>query len=226
MFVTTSAIAPYNNGALILAAALQAERGDREGALATAIRARLVFPTTNQWSGMYAGCELWCMALLDHPDWALRLGECEHFVPVAGSSHFVGRQLFAHYLVLSHVARGEHMAAAALYPVLREALDDGWRFGLLQPVEGLVGLAAAAAGHWDVAEGHFRSALAFVDEIGDRPGEPSVQKWYAWMLLRRAAPGDRDQARRLLDEAIASFRAMGMQLSLGEAEAMRRSLDG
>ena len=46
------------------------------------------------------------------------------------------------------------------------------------------------------------------------------------MLLRRAAPGDRDQARALLDQAIASFRAMGMQLSLGEAEAMRRSLDG
>ena len=90
----------------------------------------------------------------------------------------------------------------------------------------LVGLAAAAGGNWDVAEGHFRSALVFVDEIGDRLGKPSVQKWYAWMLLRRAAPGDHDQARVLLDEAITSFRAMGMLLSLGEAETMRQSLDG
>ena len=73
--------------------------------------------------------------------------------------------------------------------------------------------------------GHFRSALAFVDEISDRLGKPSVQKWYVWMLLRRAASGDREQARVLLDDAIASFGAMGMLLSLGEAETMRASLD-
>lgn len=85
-----------------------------------------------------------------------------------------------------------------------------------------MGLAAAAGANWDVAEGHFRSALAFVDEIGDRLGKPSVQKWYAWMLLRRAAPGDRDQARVLLDQAIPAFRSMGMTLSLGQAEAMQR----
>ncbi len=222
----TSVIAPYNSSVLPWAAAFQAERGDREGALAAATRARLAFPTTNQWSGLFAGCELWCMALLDHPDWALRLREYEHFVPVAGSPCFGGRRWFALFLVLSHVVRGELASAAALYPVLREMLDDGWRFGLLQPVEGLVGLAAAAGGNWDVAEGHFRSALAFVDEVGDRLGKPSVQKWYAWMLLRRAAPGDRDQARVLLDEVITSCKAMGMQLTLGEAETMRASLDG
>lgn len=62
--------------------------------------------------------------------------------------------------------------------------------------------AAAAGGNWDEAEDHFRSALAFVDQIGDRIGKPSVQKWYAWMLLRRDAPGVRDQARVLLDVAI------------------------
>ncbi len=70
------------------------------------------------------------------------------------------------------------------------------------------------------------AAPGFADQIGDRLGKPTVQKWYAWMLLRRAATGDRDQARALLDEAIISCRGMGMQLSLGEAEAMRRSLDG
>ena len=46
------------------------------------------------------------------------------------------------------------------------------------------------------------------------------------MLLRRAAPGDREHARALLDEVITSCKAMGMQLSLGEAEAMRESLNG
>ena len=128
--------------------------------------------------------------------------------------------------MLAHVARGDLVAAAALYPALQQTLDDGWRVGPLQPLEGLVGLAAAAGGNWDVAEGHFRSALAFVDEVGDRLGKPAVQKWYAWMLLRRNAPGDREQARVLLDEVITSCKAMGMQLSLGEAEAMRESLHG
>ena len=46
------------------------------------------------------------------------------------------------------------------------------------------------------------------------------------MLLRRAGPGDRDQACVMLDEAIPAFRAMGMTPSLGEAESMRRSFDG
>ena len=222
----TSGAAPFNSIFLIWAATLQAERGDPEGALVTAIRARQGFRTNLVGSGTFAGCELWCLALLDHSDWALRLEEYEHFVPVAGTPSFHGRHWFALFLVLSHVTRGELAAAAALYPVLREVLDDGWRVGPLQPVEGLVGLAAAAGGNWDVAEEHFRSALAFVDEVGDRLGKPAVQKWYAWMLLRRAAPGDRDHARVLLDDAIASFRSMGMQLSLGEAEAMRGSLDG
>ena len=85
---------------------------------------------------------------------------------------------------------------------------------------------SAGGTRWDVAEGHFRSALAFEEQFGDRLGNPSVQKRYAWMLLRRAAPDDRDHARVLLDDAIPSFRAMGMQRSLGEAEAMRASLDG
>ena len=77
-----------------------------------------------------------------------------------------------------------------------------------------------------MAEGHFRSALAFVDEVGDRLGKPAVQKWYAWMLLRRNAAGDRDHASVLLDEVITSCKAMGMLLSLGQAEAMRESLNG
>ena len=222
----TNAVAPFNGILLTWAAFVQAERGDRESALATAIGARQAFPPAHPYSGWFAGCELWCLAMLDHPDWTARLREYEHFVPMPGSSSFWGRQWFALFLVLSHVARGELAAAAALYPVLREAIDDGWRVGPLQPVEGVVGLAAAAGGNWDVAEGHFRSALAFVDGAGDRLGKPSVQKWYAWMLLRRDAPGDHDQARVLLDEVITACEAMGMQLTLGEAEAMRQSLDG
>jgi len=82
------------------------------------------------------------------------------------------------------MARAMISTSPAQHPVLREVLDDGWRFGPLQPVEGLVGLAAAAGSNRDEAETHFRSALAFVDEVGHRLGKPAVQKWYAWMLAR------------------------------------------
>ncbi len=41
--------------------------------------------------------------------------------------------------------------------------------------------------------------------------------------IGRYRPGDREQARVLLDEAIESFRAMGMTLSLGESEELRRT---
>ena len=46
------------------------------------------------------------------------------------------------------------------------------------------------------------------------------------MVLRRVAPGDRDQALGLLDQAIPAFRSMGMTLSLGQTDDMRRALDG
>ncbi len=220
-----TALGPYALILRVTGAVSQAERGDLDGALSSATQASQAFPSTNHWAGWVAGCELWCMALLEHPDWSRHYRECEHFLPIPGNASFAGRRLFAIFLVLAHVARRELEAAAALYPVLCQILDDDFRVWPFQTVEGLVGLAAAAGGHWDIAEGHFRSALAFVDQIGDRLGKPAVQKWYAWMLLRRDSPGDREQARVLLDDAIASFGAMGMTVSLGEAEAMRASLD-
>ena len=220
------ALGPYGLVAVPAAVVSQAERGDLEGAFARATLARQTFPASNQWSGLFAGCELWCLAKLDHPDWHQRIAEYAHVLPVAGEAHFIGRRWFAVYAVLAHVARGDLEAAAALYGVLRQTLDDGLRVGPLQPVEGLVGLAAAAGGNWDLGEQHFRSALAFADDCEDTTGKPSVQKWYAWMLLRRGAPGDRELARRLLGEASTAFRALGMLASLGDCEKLSAALDG
>ena len=167
-------VGPFAQLALPWAAMSRAERGNREGALEAATRARLAFPPTSQFTGLCDGCELWCMALLDHPDWSLRFQECEHFVPVAGSPHFTGRRWFAFFLVLAHMARGELEAAAALYRVLRQALDDGWRIGPLQPVEGLAGLAAAA-GNGDVAEATFARRWRSSTRSGTGSGNPRSQ---------------------------------------------------
>jgi tRNA A-37 threonylcarbamoyl transferase component Bud32/tetratricopeptide (TPR) repeat protein len=215
-----TAFGPFGQIGLPWAAMCQVERGDREGALSTASGARRAFPIANQWTGFFEGCELWCMAAADHPDWSLRLAACLHSMPLPGFAAFAGQRWFAIFLFLSHLIRGEQDDAAALYPVLREALDDGFRLGPLQPLEGLVGAAAAAGGKWKVAEQHLRSALALVEHNGDRLGKPSVQKWYAWMLLHRASPGDSEQARALLDEAMSAMRTFGMHSSLDEAEQL------
>ena len=50
--------------------------------------------------------------------------------------------------------------------------------------------------------------------------QPDVRRWYAWMLLDRDAPGDRDKARTLLGEAIGLYKAIGMPKHVEIAERM------
>ena len=216
-----TALGPYGKISLNWAAMSQLEQGDGAAALKTARLARLEFPTANQWTGVLDGCELLCLAMLGDPAWPTRLAACRHLAPVSGKTAFAGQRWFAIFLCLSHVVRDELSDAAALYPVLCDALDGGFRLGPMMPLEGLVGVSAAAGGQWELAERHFLSALALVEQNGDRLGKPSVQKWYAWMLLHRDAPGDGHRARVMLDEAIPSMRLLGMHASLSQAEALR-----
>jgi hypothetical protein len=50
--------------------------------------------------------------------------------------------------------------------------------------------------------------------------EVSERRWYARMLIDRGGPGDRDKARQLLTEAIATYRQIGMPKHVEMAEAM------
>ena len=117
---------------------------------------------------------------------------------------------------------GERQAAGELYPLALEALEtgtivswDGRR--LLQTV---AGIAAAAGGQWDQAEGHYQTALRQAHEIPFRSEQPEVRRWYAQMLLERAGPGDRDKARGMLEEAIDSYREIGMPKHVEMAESL------
>ena len=40
--------------------------------------------------------------------------------------------------------------------------------------------------------------------------QPEVRRWYARILIDRNGTGDREKARQLLDEAVASYRQIGM----------------
>jgi tetratricopeptide (TPR) repeat protein len=84
----------------------------------------------------------------------------------------------------------------------------------------VAGMAAAAGGQWEKAEEHYRTALRQAHEIPHKIEQPEVRRWYARMLIDRDGPGDRDKAFRLLTEAIAMYREIGMPKHVEMAEAM------
>jgi hypothetical protein len=57
-------------------------------------------------------------------------------------------------------------------------------------------------------------------ELPHKIEQPEVRRWYARMLIDRDAPGDRDKAFRLLTEAIAMYRQIGMPKHRELAEAL------
>jgi hypothetical protein len=71
-------------------------------------------------------------------------------------------------------------------------------------------MAAATGRRWAEAEEHYHTALARTDALPHRIGQPEARCGNAPMLIARDAPGDRDKARRLLDEATGMYRDLGM----------------
>ena len=57
-------------------------------------------------------------------------------------------------------------------------------------------------------------------EFPNRIAQPETRRWYAWMLLDRNAPGDKEKAHALLDEAIELYREIGMPKHVEMAERM------
>jgi DNA-binding CsgD family transcriptional regulator len=111
------------------------------------------------------------------------------------------------------------------------ALDDAWRAGKiyehLRPFDGLnnfagysqysmgavahhLGLLAATIRDWNVAERHFSRALEQNDHWGYRPAASYTRFEWAAMLHRREQRGDRERARALLGQALATANELGM----------------
>lgn len=107
---------------------------------------------------------------------------------------------------------GERPQAEELYPLARELVDTGavalWR--IFRFTHTVAGMAAAAAHQWDVAEDHFRTAMRQAQIIPHRLEQAEIRRFHAMMLMDRAAPGDRDRARRLLVEALETYTRIGM----------------
>jgi class 3 adenylate cyclase/tetratricopeptide (TPR) repeat protein len=111
-------------------------------------------------------------------------------------------------------------------------LDDSQRaetlHGLLSPYQGYnvsidnaivcygalsryLGLLAAVLRRWDDAERHFEDALAMNARMDTPPWVAWTQQDYAAMLLKRGEPGDREKARELSEQALATARELGMK---------------
>jgi predicted ATPase/DNA-binding winged helix-turn-helix (wHTH) protein len=79
------------------------------------------------------------------------------------------------------------------------------------PIEGLLGITAAAAGKWAEAEAHFADALADAERLPNRVAQAEHRVDWACALLRRAGEHHRTRAFELLGEAADRYAQMGMQ---------------
>jgi class 3 adenylate cyclase/tetratricopeptide (TPR) repeat protein len=161
----------------------------------------------------YAGDKDATLAMLD---------EQRDNLPRAGEANTCGAWTMLSGVVEGLAVLGEQGEAAKLYPLVLEAIDTGavirWLCDrLLQTV---AGISAAAGGQWDKAEEHYETALRQAHELPAVIEQPEVRRWYARMLIDRDALGDRQRARRLLTEAIAMYRQIGMPNHQEMAEAL------
>jgi predicted ATPase/class 3 adenylate cyclase len=74
-----------------------------------------------------------------------------------------------------------------------------------------LGALATTMARWDEAEQYFQDASAMNSAMGARPWLAHTQYQYARMLLTRDEAGDSDRAARLLKDALATARELGMR---------------
>jgi class 3 adenylate cyclase/tetratricopeptide (TPR) repeat protein len=177
--------------------------------------------------GPFAGSDwvllfLWKAYFGDKDEALAMLREKMGDLPRSGQRNTLGAWTMLFGVVEGLALLGEREQAAKLYPLVLEAIDTGalarlWTWGLLQTV---AGMAAAAGGQWEKAEEHYRIALRQAHELPVVIEQPEARLWYARMLIDRNAPGDRDNARQMLSEAIAMYRRIGMPKHVEMAQAL------
>jgi eukaryotic-like serine/threonine-protein kinase len=118
---------------------------------------------------------------------------------------------------------GERDRAADFYPLVCRLVDTGM---ISLPVMArfsrtVAGVAATAARQWQSAEEHFSIALRQAEEMPDQLERAECRRFYGSMLLDRNSAGDREQARRLLSDALEDYTRIGMPLHIKLTEALR-----
>jgi tetratricopeptide (TPR) repeat protein len=168
------------------------------------------FPTLTTWRAALA---------LVHVD-AGRLEEARGQLEVVAADDFrslpKGLNWIAGLTLLAEVcaALGDVARAGRLYDLLLPCAPRtvilGAGVACWGALDRVLGLLAATRGAFDAATRHFEAALEQNTRIGARPWVGWTEHAWAWMLLRRDAPGDRERARGHLDHARTIADALGM----------------
>ncbi|MGH2792721.1 MAG: ATP-binding protein [Actinomycetota bacterium] len=122
-----------------------------------------------------------------------------------------GAWALLHGAVEAYMILGEREQAAALYPLVVESLGTGCVYLKVYDTRlcrTIAGIAAHAAQRWEEAEEHFREAIRIAEEMPIRSEQADGRRYFAAMLAERDGPGDREYARRLLEEALELYRSM------------------
>lgn len=143
-------------------------------------------------------------------------------LPKAGEHATLGHWAMLLLAVEGLAIAGQRGEAASLYDAVLSVLRLGAQIRLpdVKLIEGVAGIAAAAAARWEEAQGHYEKALRQAEELPHLMEQSEVRRWYARMLLERDAPGDREAGRRMAEEAAAMYTRLGMTRHVLLAQAM------
>ena len=162
--------------------------------------------------GLGAGTIFRQMAYAGDRDGALAiLDEARGLLPHRGEPNTAGSWLMLALAIEGLVMLGEHSQAGELYPLVRELLGIGpvvlWP--IFRLTHTIAGIAASAGRQWKAAEDHFQIAMQ-AESLPNRLEQTEIRRFHAMMLIDRAAQGDREKARTLLNEALESYAQIGM----------------
>jgi hypothetical protein len=140
------------------------------------------------------------------------LQEKRGWLPSPGLQNTSGSWLMLALVIEGLMILGEHSQAERLYPLVGELAGTGaivlWP--IFRFTHTVVGMAAAVAHQWGTAEEHFQTALRQAGSVPHRLEQADIQRFYSMMLIDRAAAGDREEARKLLGEALETYTRIGM----------------
>lgn len=164
------------------------------------------------WSAWILGWRFRLAAYAGRSDVMSLYEDVEPLLFRAGRNAWAGDSFALHVTIDGLAVLGEVETAADLYDDAVESLT----LGTMGAVGGLwactTGIAAACASTWEAAETYFATALQQADELPHVMAQYETRRWWAWMLLRRDASGDRNRAGELLEEAIAGYQKLGAPL--------------
>lgn len=147
-------------------------------------------------------------------------------LPRSGQLNTIGSWTALFKVIEGLAILGERTRAAALYPLVTEALamETVVTFDASHLLETVAGMAAAAAERWDVAESHYRTAIRLADEMPFISEQAEARYWYARMLAGRATPSDGPQGRALLEAGLTIYRSIGMPWHVERTVALRAEM--